>query len=689
MPSTSSKVEVTVQQDPIPYWPEAPLPTGYWERPIYGQNREWYKIAGNWLFPTYNASYTPFGGFNPYTAAPNTAHIVWTRPIDFGGVIGGEYGTQQYYSGESYEGKFTPIIVHGRLFFNQRLSSSATAGLSCIDLRTGEQIWFIENMTVSFAQIYDYDSPNQHGGIPYLWNTGGSTWRMYDAFTGRLICSFANATVGGMFSPIGSKTTLGEDGSVIHYLLDGRNGWLCMWNSTKAVGFATSGPAAWMWRPGLGSTYDWKKGIEWNVTIANITGQSLNKIGSDILLTTTGSFSMADNVTYAAYSAKDGRHLWTKSYSISPGSNEGYFGSSNTQLLNGVFQRFTKSTLQFHGIDAYTGEEIWVTEPFTNAWGMYDETGCTAYDKFYTMAYDGMIHAYNLYTGEHLWDYYTGSSGFETPYGQWPFYVVNGWAIADGKIFAPTGEHSPDSPTWRGWKLHVVDAENGTQVWNVSGHWKNPAIADGYLVALNCYDTQLYCFGKGQTATTVNAPQTAVVKGTPIVISGTVTDQSPGKSKGTPAISDKDMTPWMEYIYMQQPKPTNATGVPVKLTAIDPNGNIHEIGTVTSDMMGNYAIMWTPPVPGLYKVIATFEGSESYFGSAAEAAFGVYEAQIPPQTAPLTTPSPTATPTSSPSVTVPPAGAFALPVEAVFAIAAIAIVVMITVAALLFRKRVK
>ena len=67
-----------------------------------------------------------------------------------------------------------------------------------------------------------------------------------------------------------------------------------------------------------------------------------------------------------------------------------------------------------------------------------------------------------------------------------------------------------------------------------------------------------------------------------MIISGTVTDVSAGASQeavaanfpnGLPCVSDASMTQFMEYVYEQQPKPTNMTGVPVTLTAIDSNGN--------------------------------------------------------------------------------------------------------------------
>ena len=53
----------------------------------------------------------------------------------------------------------------------------------------------------------------------------------------------------------------------------------------------------------------------------------------------------------------------------------------------------------------------------------------------------------------------------------------------------------------------------------------NGVLADGYLVVANGYDNQLYCYGTGQSATTVSAPDTAIPQGTPVLIQGTVTDQ--------------------------------------------------------------------------------------------------------------------------------------------------------------------
>ena len=58
--------------------------------------------------------------YNPYTTAPNTAHILWTKPVAFGGTIGGEFGgseTSNFYSTSQYEPKFAPIIMNGILYY--------------------------------------------------------------------------------------------------------------------------------------------------------------------------------------------------------------------------------------------------------------------------------------------------------------------------------------------------------------------------------------------------------------------------------------------------------------------------------------------------------------------------------------------------------------------------------------------
>ena len=95
----------TVQQDPLPTGIDSyPLPTEYWTRPIEAENTYWYTIASNWLSSPYITDRTQDSGI-----APNSAHIMWTKPIDTGGVVGGMYGDIQgesFYPGRSYNPRF-------------------------------------------------------------------------------------------------------------------------------------------------------------------------------------------------------------------------------------------------------------------------------------------------------------------------------------------------------------------------------------------------------------------------------------------------------------------------------------------------------------------------------------------------------------------------------------------------------
>jgi uncharacterized protein YfaS (alpha-2-macroglobulin family) len=101
----------------------------------------------------------------------------------------------------------------------------------------------------------------------------------------------------------------------------------------------------------------------------------------------------------------------------------------------------------------------------------------------------------------------------------------------------------------------------------------------------------------------------------------------------------------MMYLYEQQPKPTNAIGVQVELNAIDPNGNLINLGTATTDINGFYYFQVNPNMlqagAGTYQVIASFAGSESYGSSNAESAFTINSAAPTSSPVPLQTQPPT------------------------------------------------
>jgi len=218
-----------------------------------------------------------------------------------------------------------------------------------------------------------------------------------------------------------------------------------------------------------------------------------------------------------------------------------------------------------------------------------------------------------------VWFFDAGNAGVETPYGTW---VGNALRMGGGVVYYYTGAWHATENMQRGDRIYAVNATTGQNIWNMTFFGDGGVLAQGKLIIANGYDNNIYCFGKGQSATTVSAPQTAVPTGSTVLIQGTVTDQSPGLTKGTPAIADAWMGPWMDYKYSQQPKPAGAFGVPVSIDAYDPNGNFVHLGDATSDSAGVYRLAVDPGKlsagAGMYSIIATFGGSDSYWQSSAE-----------------------------------------------------------------------
>jgi outer membrane protein assembly factor BamB len=712
-PAESPTITLTVQSQPIPSYPETAIPNDYWTRPINGQNRGWASSVGDWLMNGYNATGKAFDaqfGFNPYSQAPRSSHIMWTKELGLGGIVGGAMGDQSYYAGLSYESKASPaIVMEGRLYYNIKPSSSINQGFVCVDLRTGKELWRNTNWTysITLGQELEYTTGNQ-GGVAgaYLWQTG-SVYRMFDAFSGDLLLTFANASTG--------TNVFDSNGNLLVYTLNGAGRWLSMWNSTRALdksGLIQYNPSGeGMYRPSprdlanpVSNPYNWLLGVQWNNTnlpAVNMTVQDIAANGTvtgtttlypalfgvtgNTLLAQVGSANYPVVYYELGYSLTDGSQKWIQPRNT---TTPAVWGSTG----EGKYIRVFLDTRTHRCYSADTGEQLWVSEAMDFPWGAFgSQYGTVAYDKFYWGGYDGHEYAFDLNTGKILWKFGSGPAGYETPYGSYPFWY--GPVIAGGIVFAGTGEHSPSQPLIRGERLFAIDANAGTQLWNISGLMVTRSIADGYLTTYNAYDNLLYCFGKGPSATTVFAPDVAVPAGTALTITGSVTDQSEGQ-KGTPAIADKDMTPWMEYLKMQQPIPTGVTihGVDLILTATGPDGNTVQIGTTVSDMSGHYGMSWTPQTPGLYKITATFVGSDSY-GSSYDETFvtvgspspSASARPTPTPTTPITTP--TATISATPSVVPTSAPGAGLGAEYYIAIAAVVIIVAIAAIAVVLRRR--
>ena len=646
LPATSKVVNFTVQQDPIPEAISSyPLPTEYWTRPIEGENTDWWTISSNYL----RGAQIIEGAYQPSGLAPNSAHVMWTKPLDDGGVVGGTstgIDGMTYYSGLSYETKFMgTLIINGRLYYPlSRSNNGAGNGYAVVDLRTGEEIYRSDMSMPSFGQLEWFDSENQHGVIPngYLWYSSGTTRMIYDSLDGKNLLNITDVPSGTM--------AYGPNGEILIYSLNVANKWMALWNYTALFPPLTGTSSSMsQYRP-VGRIINGSNAYSWNVTISTLrTGSTIRyTIVNDILFFSNiaysynGRYGTNDPYSMGAISLKPasrGQLLWMKDYAA-PQPQNNTIGTSRIYLTTDPINRVVilrdKETLINYGYSLDTGDLLWTTNPLPQVpdWEYFSTSGFSAYGKFFYSGYGGIVYAFDTKDGTLLWTYGAGGEGNSTNTGlqtPWGLYPVNVGAIADEKIFLFGSEHSPNEPMYKNIQVRSINASTGQEIWKIKS-FANPgsfmapgfAVADGYLVYLNLYDKQIYVIGKGPSATSVTASPKASTFGSTILIEGTVTDISAGTKQneqaarfpnGVPAVSDKSQGAWMEYVYMQKPRPIDTVGVLVTLSVVDANGNYRDIGKVTSDADGFYSLSWKPDIEGKYTVYASFGGSESYWPS--------------------------------------------------------------------------
>jgi outer membrane protein assembly factor BamB len=494
--------------------------------------------------------------------------------------------------------------------------------------------------------------------------------RAYDPRTGQL-------TNWNMTNVPSGTAVLGPNGEHYRYTLSNignatnPNWRLTEWNSSKLNQLTAGqiGVSNWFlngfYNGSLARMYDW------NVSIPVLPGLSNPAIIAanygDVILgrstTFRGSISPStwgtpDPYTFWAISLKPasiGSVLWIRNYTAPAGNIT--FVQGPVDFNSRVFTLYCVETLQWYGYNLDDGTPLWgPSDRATSDFDYYEPetTAVNAYGKIFFCNYGGVAFAIDMKTGKRLWTYGNDGSGNNTfaglndPWGHVPHQPAG---VADGKLYLTSTEHSPNAPLYKGRYVICLNATTGQEIWRLMAYGETYgglgamcAIADGYFIFFNEYDHQVYCVGKGPSATTVEAPLTAITAGSSAVIQGRVTDIAAGTKQnaqagrfpnGVPAVSDASQEGWMGYVYQQLPCPTNATGVDVTLDAIDPNGNFIHLDKVTSDTSSLFGYAWTAPdVPGKYTVIATFAGTESYWPSYAETTMVVSEAPaatLPPQ----------------------------------------------------------
>ncbi len=528
----------------------------------------------------------------------------------------------------------------------------------------------------------------------------GNMWEMIDAHTGNTICYIANVSTSGT-QVYGKDGSILYYNTVNYGNTANPNYYMQVWNSSAGTMVASQlGTGYWQWRPAGGDfgaenpyfgsgnfmapmTMDWdivhdgRVFYSQNFSIPSMLGPRnsiLNETGTirairqdDLMIVGTQGKNDKEGVVQGwmkGISLKPenkGQQLWQTTFTppfvdidkniTTAGMFTGGFTLNGVYPEDGIMVFSETKQLKWWVYDLYTGQKLWETDGDYSAMNQYN---------FYSQqvqvingvvviygSYQGTATGFDAQTGEQLWVYNALGIGEESPYGNYPLIIS---AVSDDKIYTSASEHSYTIPLIRGPNLRCINATDGTEIWSILDFGGGIAIADGRLVSSNSMDNMIYCYGKGLSATTVSAPQTLSTLGSEIMITGTVTDDtSTGRRttndkidftlKGTPAISDKDMSRWMEYLFMQQVYPADAEGVPVTIDTIDPNGNFIHVGDTTTDVNGNYGIVFNPEVSGRYQILATFAGSKSYGPSHATTYMGVGDA-------PAATPAPTAAPES-------------------------------------------
>jgi len=735
-PSVSQPAILVVTSTPRGGLPDTPLPTNYWEAPVNSENVQlWAAISGPWMGYTANTfaatgGYNITGNYNPYTVAPSSAHILWTKPWCVGGVAGQPYGNNEqsssYWTTSQYDPKYAPVIMDGIEYSNwYTTQTGSTQGIMALNLYTGQTLWVINTtLNLKCGMIINFPTIDQYGCVgPYLVaaNGGGffsspNAWTIFDALTGQVAATVTNVPAFIAFGADSNGNLIGyatatnssfsfvtfttvtyptltvqqphmNSAGVVSYTPEtfntANNGpaVLEMYNFTQAIVYSGTDSALgglFDWTTPTGTTFNFNEGLQWAVAEnAKINGKVVTDLGSglvagaywygnDIIL--EGGFtSVAEQQGYlevAAFSATNGQLMWITNRT-GGAENPAYTRITNTPAgCDGVYVEINQDSYEAVGYSLATGAQLWTTNLdvkmadgfMPNQYDSYDfETVPDATTGvLYVWALGGDVWALNMTNGDIIWSWSTyqvnGPAGTESPYGIYPLWVFSDEAVAgqgaDTILYLSEG-HEYNPPLLHGALELALNGNTGQLVWSNLGFDDTAtAVAYGVMTTFNSYDGQIYAYAQGPSKITISAPSIGATTKTPVTITGTITDVSPGASQsvvakdfpnGLPCVSDPSMSGLMEAAYEQQPMPSNLTGVPISVYVLDSNNNYRSIGTTTSNALGDWGLTWTPDITGNYTVYAVFAGSHGYYPSSTSTF--LYAGSPPATIAPTVTPA--------------------------------------------------
>jgi hypothetical protein len=680
-PSETDVQELEVVDEIILSYPLDPLPEDYWTRPISPQHRGWvwntgnYPWTGQWFYnwPEGRILYASNYKYTAYVTAPDTAHIVWTELQGMGGLMGAEQG-YNYRSGST---DTFNIVCMGRAYGTHDVWNGTEWVLEwrCVDIRTGEEYW---SRPVSTTTVMGFFGPSTTALTPSCITNygsagfGGTTVELLGIAGGRLYkwnpeTGDMTLNVSAMAASTSAGGVFGGGGAIFSQV----DPWVL---SVQNLGNNTNPEYRLINWTTEGSTSTFENRVLGNISWPR---SNLGLCDFDAMVAVTCDWANPPGPQWCIGHEAHAVNILTGVEIWSSFTNDTIH--ENVQSGSSVVADRGKMAFGAHGRHwtAYyleDGVKAWESELFDYPWGAWYPYATASYDfnetkgAIITSTYEG-VYAVDWDNGDIVWHYSDPDAvPFENPYttedgtAATPFFTS--LKIADGKVFIANTEHTPTSPVARDWKLHCIDANTGEGLWRISIPSGVGVIADGYCTVSSSQTGTMYVFGKGESETTVTAPDTEVPLGENVLIRGTVLDMSPAQP-GTPCVAPESMQQMMEYIHLQFPiggiwRNETLVGVPVELTAVDKEGGIHQIGTaVTNGEYGTFSMAWEPPAMGKYEIIASFAGDGSYGSSGAATAVYVGPApsaggEIEPETPPPTTPPPTTPPPTTPPPTTPP-----------------------------------
>lgn len=140
---------------------------------------------------------------------------------------------------------------------------------------------------------------------------------------------------------------------------------------------------------------------------------------------------------------------------------------NQNNIGNGVFAMLQKETAQWMAFSTTTGKLLWTGQPETVN-HVYGVSGGIYNGVLYSgdaSGTGGNVYAYNVTTGELLFNYQSASMGYG---GYWQNIPSSVSAFSTNNVYLSSAEHSPGPNLEPAEYIQDINATTGQQIWNIT-----------------------------------------------------------------------------------------------------------------------------------------------------------------------------------------------------------------------------